>query len=68
VDYIFNLEGIGPAARITMTFQTGFYDNPLQRYLGLMMDRFVKDELEISLLRLKTAAENRWKELQEERS
>lgn len=54
----YELQPYGAGTRIVWVFDTNVGNNPLQRWMGLMFDRWVGKDFEIGLDRLKKAAES----------
>lgn len=53
----FRLEPYGAGTRVVWLFETDTGNNPLQRWMGLMLERWVGADYEQGLQNLKTAAE-----------
>ena len=51
------LERVDNGTKVTWTFDGDMGNNPLMRYMGLMMDSFLGKDFETGLAKLKTAAE-----------
>ncbi|MGA8260784.1 MAG: SRPBCC family protein [Arenicellales bacterium] len=55
----FKIEAAGDSSRVTWGFDTQFGDNIIQRYFGLMMDRWIGKEYDQGLQNLKTLVEKK---------
>ena len=53
----FTLEPAGGGTRVTWGFTTDLGSNPMQRWMGLMLDRWIGADYEKGLAKLKTVAE-----------
>ncbi len=56
-DAAFTLEPAGSGTRLTWGFSTDLGSNPMQRWMGLMFDRWIGADYEAGLAKLKTVAE-----------
>lgn len=54
---VYRLEPHGAGTRVVWVFDTDVGNNPLQRWMGLMFDRWIGKDFEVGLERLKKAAE-----------
>lgn len=54
----YELQPYGAGTRVVWVFDTNVGNNPLQRWMGLMFDRWIGHDFEIGLDRLKQAAES----------
>lgn len=54
----YRLEPHGAGTRVVWVFDTDVKNNPLQRWMGLMFDRWIGKDFEVGLERLKKTAES----------